>query len=73
MAGIDGVGGAGARVGIAGELVAGVGSCCFVAAVRFFADDGMVVRNMGSRYSWGCMVKSKNVADTTQKLGVGLR
>ena len=30
MLDIDGVDGAGARVGIAGELVVGVGSCCFV-------------------------------------------
>ena len=41
--------------------------------IFFFADDGMVVRNMGSRYSWGCMVKPKNATDITQKLGVGLR
>ena len=46
VAGMDGVGsGAGAGIGIAGRLLDGaahVGSCCFVAAVRFFADDGML-------------------------------
>jgi hypothetical protein len=43
---MDGVGsGAGAKVGIAGELLDGaarVGSSRFVVVVRFFADDGML-------------------------------